>query len=248
MRLERTLRDELIALANTVDREIAMLKHYKDVFDDFRSVILISPDQAALRFGHFFVDAMFIWYQNYQHIALRAITDRRADQLTLTGLLERIDVARAESFAIAPEKGDVRLVIRDLGKRRAKLHQYVAKRVAHRDADVMGVPNDSDFDNLLAYVDETMGTIWRWLEGENYERRVIDRDPYWGHHLFATPWLPPTDFAERLSLGSEIRFVPKSQCRDYTMTSVFARRVSDEELSDMGITRPEFERQREAGK
>jgi hypothetical protein len=236
---------ELLRVARRVDTEIATLRHYSEMFNDFRLKVLIDPDQHALRTGHFFISAMFEWYTQSQLVALRALTDRRADQWTLTGLFERIKKTSPERITHPPTQVEVQVVLSEIADERKVLHAHVGKRIAHRDPDAYSAPAMTNADAFLARVDEWMDLAWTWIYGENRGRVLVDRDPYWIELLFAARWLPPTEHSSRRSAGSEARYVSEEERHDYTATTVYGRRPTDGWLRKAGMTRSEFERFRE---
>lgn len=237
-------RDDLESIARLVGYEVATLNHYHEMFEEFRSRVLLGPDQHALRLGHFFFTAMYAWYTNSQFISLRAVTDPNKTQLNLGTLLKMIERADPAILGEVPAPGRVRTVLEELKTARTQLHSYVSQRIAHRDVKISEGPDYYDTNGLLARVDEMTGTAWRWVFGPNRRRIFVDRDPYWTESLFGKKWLPPTEFCERLALSRDIAYVTEEKRRDFTPTDVWARRPTDESLAKMSMTREQFERYR----
>jgi hypothetical protein len=117
-------RDDIQSLARLVGYEVAMLNHYHETFEAFRTNVLLGAEQHALCFGHLFFTAMYEWYINSQLVSLRALRDPNRTQLNLATLLKMIERSDPANLAEEPSAGAVSSLIDDLTAARAQLHQF----------------------------------------------------------------------------------------------------------------------------
>ena len=237
---------ELRLIARFVEREVAGLYHHKAVYAGLRGVFL-NPDAAALRFGHFFFNAVWAWYTTSMLVTLRALTEtskRGFKALSLVGLLSR--VASSSAFKDA----DREQAQRDLEMIRLEaeaVYVHTSKRVTHRDPELpIATADENEIYRLLDVVSETLDRTVRVVFGTDYQKLIVDVDPWWAENLFSFAWNKPSEFNERLALGSEASLVHENQRRDFTEAGVYSRRPTDDELAIYGVTREEFESMREA--
>jgi hypothetical protein len=231
------------AMVRRVAREIALLRHHRDVAYGLRAQLL-HPNQELLRLGHFFFIAVWRWYLDSALVSLRAQTRKhRKEQVSLRELL---DVSPGTDERFLARKADPHRcaeLVERLEDRAKTAWAVVDQHIAHRDAQAnfgQGVGFD-ETSELIDVLDEAMGEIWAWVFGDSEERLIVDADPYWASLLFSKAWAPPTKWHERLSAGSEALFVTESTRRDFTPTAVYARRPTDADLEEWGLSREEFE-------
>jgi hypothetical protein len=232
-----------------VDREIAMLRHDHDIAHHVRQV-LVHPEQAMLRFGHFFFNRIWRWYLHAALTAIRAqVKNSHKPQSSLGGILRSIPAVASSypsCFANQPDVDRSEELLTRLQTEAKLACDLVDKSIAHR--DMTAYPPDVLYDDLspiIGLLDNAMGEVWHWAFGSGKERAVVDVDPYWPQLLFSKAWAPPTAFEERLSLGSEAHITTESGRRDFTLTAVYGRRPTDAVLRELGVTREEYEQQRD---
>lgn len=238
---ERTLH----AIARFVEREVAFLHHYKAIYAALRNV-LIAPDAGALRFGHFFFNAVGAWYTTSMLVTLRALTEtssRGARALSLVGLLHRIATSPTYSEAAHDQ---ARADIETVRNEAAALYAVVSGHVVHRDNSVPSAGVDeNEIYRVLDVVSTILDRALIVVLGPSYERVLVDVDPYWATNLFSFAWGKPSEHMQRLAGGRDAHVILESQRRDFTEKAVYARRPADDELALYGLTRDEFERLRD---
>jgi hypothetical protein len=174
------LRD-LRSAAYFVDRRVALLKHYRWVYESFRKAVLFDERQDALRFGHFFISAFADWHTTAAVASVRALVEKNKWSLNLYGVLERVKRAVKFGCITVPDTSVIEKDQEALVLEGKQLYAYVSQYVVHHDPVPQAQSIDNfEVDRVIDHIDGVLGSYWCVIFYNDRPRLVVDADPFLG--------------------------------------------------------------------